>query len=189
MECANVYGFTADADDFKRLEYFRHQLPNLKPYFGILNNLRDGSQAFYSTLPHDIPYKSYYHFSGSLLKPIDESRSFLFGRSYQIPTFNYLFFCKSQKISKIHVIYLDCGGDELKILRSIRKYLKEGIVVLLKTYHQEIRNGITQFPRVHEFMTSQGYELFSHYIYDNVIGDALYIKSKYVSAIFRTKEL
>jgi hypothetical protein len=182
-ERANIYGFTADPDDFERLSYFGSQLPNLKPHFGLLNELKDGSQLFYSTLAHDIPDEFYYHFSGSLLKPMDAGKSFLFGPSYQVPTFNFLDFCKTQKINKIHMIYLDCGGNELKILKSIQEYLKDGIVVLLKTYHQEIRKGISQFPQIHELMTNQGYELFSHYIY------ALYIKSKYVSAVFRSKEL
>ena len=188
-ECANVYGFTAGDHDFKRLDDFGRQFPNIKPRFGQLNNIRDGSQLFYSTLAHDIPEEFYYHFSGSLLKPKDVRRPFLFGPSYQIPTFNFLAFCKQQKLSKIHVIRLDCGGNELRILKSIQKYLRDAVVVLLKTYHQEIREGINQFPQVHEFMTKQGYELLSHYIYDNVIGDALYVKSKYVSAVFRSKEL
>ncbi len=185
---ANIYGFTADPDDFEKLTHFGRQLPNLKPCFGLLNERKDGSRLFYSTMAHDIPDEFYYHFSGSLLKPTDARRPFLFGQSYQIPTFNFLAFCKAQKINKIHVIHLDCGGNELKILKSIQEYLKEGIVVFLKTYHQEIRKGISQFQQVHEFMTNQGYELFSHYIYDDVIGDALYVKSKYVSAVFRSKE-
>jgi hypothetical protein len=119
----------------------------------------------------------------------DSKRSFLFGPSYQVPTFNFLGFCKSQKLGKIHVIHLDCGGNELSLLKSIPEYLKDGIVVHLKTYHQKIRTGISQFQQIHELMTNQGYELFSHYIYDDVIGDALYVKSKYVSAVFRSKEL
>jgi hypothetical protein len=188
-DCANVYGFTADADDFEKLRYSASQLPNLKPHFGLLNHLENGYQIFYSALIHDIPYEPYYHFSGSLLEPLDAKRTFLFGRSYQVPTYNFSLFCKAQNISKIHVIHLDCGGNELKILKSIQSYLKENIVVFLKTYHQEIRKEIGQFQQVHQFMTGQGYELFSHYIYDDVIGDALYVKSKYVSAIFRSKEL
>ncbi|MEN9344203.1 MAG: hypothetical protein RLZZ453_990 [Chlamydiota bacterium] len=188
-ERANVYGFSADINDFERLSYFGSQLPNLKPHFGLLNELRNGSHLFYSTLAHDAPDEFYYHFSGSLLKPTNSKISFLFGPSYQVPTFNFLEFCKSQKIDKIHLIYLDCGGNELSILKSIPEYLKDGIVVHLKTYHQRIRKGISQFQQIHELMTNQGYELFSHYIYDDVIGNALYVKSKYVSAVFRSKEL
>ena len=188
-ERANVYGFSADLNDFERLIYFGSQLPNLKSHFGLLNELRDGSHLFYSTLAHDIPDEFYYHFAGSLLKPIDSRISFLFGPSYQVPTFNFLGFCKSQKLNKIHVIHLDCGGNELSILKSIPEYLKDGIVVHLKTYHQKIRKGISQFQQIHELMINQGYELFSHYIYDNIIGDALYVKSKYVSAVFRSKEI
>src|SRR3989338_1122275 len=78
-ECANVYGFTAGDHDFKRLDDFGRQFPNIKPRFGQLNNIRDGSQLFYSTLAHDIPEEFYYHFSGSLLKPKDVRRPFLFG--------------------------------------------------------------------------------------------------------------
>ncbi len=188
-ELANVYGFSADHKDFERLSYFSSQLPNLKPHFGLLNDLKDGSHLFYSTLTHDIPDEFYYHFAGSLLNPVDPTISFLFGPSYQIPTFNFLEFCKLHNIDKIHVIYLDCGGDELNILQSIPEYLIKGIVVHLKTYHQNIRRGISQFQQIHELMINHGYELFSHYIYDDVIGDALYIKSKYVSAVFRSKEL
>lgn len=188
-ERANVYGFTADTHDFERLSYFGSQLPNLKPHFGLLNELKDGSHLFYSTLAHDIPNEFYYYFSGSLLKPTDSSRSFLFGPSYPIPTFNFSGFCKSQNLQKIHVLYLDCGGSELNLLKSIQEYLKDSIVVHLKTYHQEIRQGISSFQPIHELMTQQGYELLSHYIYDDVIGDALYVKSKYVSAVFRSKEI
>ena len=188
-ERASIYGFTACADDFERLSYYSGQLPNLKPHFGLLNELKDGFHLFYSTLAHDVPDEFYYYFSGSLLKPTDSKRSFLFGPSYQVPTFNFLGFCKSQKLGKIHVIHLDCGGNELSLLKSIPEYLKDGIVVHLKTYHQKIRTGISQFQQIHELMTNQGYELFSHYIYDDVIGDALYVKSKYVSAVFRSKEL
>jgi hypothetical protein len=188
-ERANIYGFTADINDFERLSYFGSQLPNLKPHFGLLNELKNGSQLFYSTLAHDIPDEFYYHFSGSVLKPTDSKRAFLFGPSYQVPTFNFLGFCRSQKINKIHVIHLDCGGNELRTLKTIQKYLKDGIIVHLKTYHQEIRKGISHFRQIHELMISHEYELFSHYIYDDVIGDALYVKSKYVSAVFRSKEL
>ncbi|MBX9703134.1 MAG: FkbM family methyltransferase, partial [Silvanigrellaceae bacterium] len=131
----------------------------------------------------------YYHFSGSLLQPIDTRRAFLYGPPYTVPTYNFLDFCKTKKLSKIHVIYLDCGGNELSVLKSIEEYLKDGIVVFLKTYHQQVRTGISGFQQIDHLMIKQGYELFSHYVYDDVIGDALYVKSNYVSAVFRSKEL
>ncbi|HEX2579487.1 MAG TPA: FkbM family methyltransferase [Rhabdochlamydiaceae bacterium] len=189
VECANVYGFTTDAADFETLSRLGKQRPNLRAHFGLLNDLRDGSQLFYSTLPHDIPNENYYHFSGSCLKPTDARRPFLFGPSYKVPTFNFSKFCKSHEIRKIHFIQMDCGGNELNTLKSIQEYLKEAIVVNLKTYHQEIRQGISPFRHIHKLMTSLGYELFSHYIYDNVIGDACYVKSKYITAVFRSKEI
>lgn len=189
IECANVYGFTADATDFEKLSRLGRQWPNLRAHFGVLDDLKDGSQRFYSTLPHDIPDEYHYYFSGSFSKPTDVRRPFLFGPSYQVPTFNFSKFCELHAITKIHLIQIDCGGNELNILKSIQEYLKEAIVVNLKTYHQKIRERISPFQHIHNLMTSLGYELFSHYIYDNVIGDACYVKSKYINAVFRSKEI
>jgi hypothetical protein len=184
-ERANIYSFTADMHDFEKMR----DIPNINSNFGVLRDRKQSFALFYSTLDQKVPDELHYRFSGSLLKPLDIEKPVLFGPSYQIPTYNFLNFCQKEQLKKIHILYLDCGGYELSLLKSIEDYVKNGIIVFVKTYHKKIREGIIQFEPMHDFMIKQGYELFSHYIYDDVCGDALYIKSKYVSAVFRTKEL
>ena len=188
-ECSTVFCFSSEERDFTMLREYGETLPNIHSYFGLLHGKLEGLYPYFQTTPHERPYEDFYRFPGSLLKPLDKTRPFLFGESYLLPTFNLSEFCKRERLSKEHFIYLNCGGNELQILRSNPELVKNAIVVCVKTYHQRIRKDISTFKALDKFMTDCGFELMSHYIYDSVIGDALYVKSKYLSAVFRSKEL
>lgn len=84
-----------------------------------------------------------------------------------------------------HLLILDCSGEELRILQEGKAVVEKAIVVAVKTHHQPPLN---HFNALHRLMEQLGFELLTHHVYDETIGDALYVKSKYVTAVYRTKE-
>ncbi len=189
LERAAVFCLSSDPQDFQSLREYEITLPNIHSQFGFLHSQSEGFYPYYPALPHVRPYEDFFRFPGSPLKPIDTTRPFLFGDPCSLPAINLSRFCEMEQLSRVQFIQLNCGGHELQILQTSPELVKKAIVVCVKTYHQPVRAGISDFAALDQFMVGCGFELMSHYIYDGVIGDALYVKSKYISAVFRSKEI
>lgn len=189
IERSAVFCFTSEGSDWDLLRRYQESLPNLYPHYGMLHAHSEDFYSYFSILPHEHPYEDFFRFPGSLLRPIDKRFPFLFGEEYSLPTISLSDFCKRENLSRVHLISLNCGGNELYVLQSSPEIVKNAIAVQVKTYHQPVRQGLPTFEQLNQFMVGCDFELMTHYIYDNVIGDALYVKRKYLSAVFRSKEL
>ncbi len=188
LERASVYCVSSEPEDIALIDlYSRTECPNLHGFLGQFSNL-GGFREYFPTLPHERPYEGFRRFAGSILRPTDVTLPFLYGEERWLPTYNLRQFCHEQKLFQIHLLYLNCGGNELEILRSDPELLQQSIVVLVKTYHQAVREGLASFVEIDEFMSACDFMLMSHYIYDDIIGDALYVKRKYFRAVFNIKE-
>jgi len=188
-ECSNIFSFSTERKDFEMLNDFKKSYPNIHPYYGLLHSVSDDKSPYFPTLPHERFFEDSYGFPGSLLPPIDFSLPFLFGEESKLLTYSLSEFCERNELTRVHFLYLNCGGTELKVLQSAPHIVEDSIAVFIKTYHKPIREGLSSFEEINQFMLDRGFELMTHYIYDKQIGDALYIKQKYLSAVYRRKEL
>jgi hypothetical protein len=188
-ERSTIFCFSSEFQDFTMLKEHAESLPNIQPRFGLFHWKPEGFYRYYATISYEQPYEDFCKFAGSFLKPIDKTRPFLFGEKRLLQAFSLPGFCNIENLPRVDLIYLNCGGHELQILQTDPELVKNAIIVCVKTYHKQIRKNLSDFKALNKFMVLCDFELMSHYIYDNVIGDALYIKRKYLSAVFRSKEL
>ena len=187
MEQAKLFCFSSEEADFETLNRYSKIHSNIHPYFGLFYTKQQGGLCPYFPAPSQTAYTN--RFAGSLLEPTESFYPILFKEKRLLPTFYLPQFCKKENLLKMHMLWLDCGGTELQVLKSCPPLVNSAIVIYVKTYHQPIRKHISVFNDINQYLISCGFELVSHYIYDDIIGDALYVKSKYVSAVFRIKEI
>lgn len=62
-------------------------------------------------------------------------------------------------VKKIDFIWLDTEGAELYILRCSKTILSTVKVIVIEANFKEFRQGMTLFPDLYEFLTTQGFEL------------------------------
>ena len=166
LECATVFCFSSEREDFQTLKKYEETLSNVHPYLGWFYRQPEGLYPYFATT-----------------LPV------LFGEGRLLSTFYLPQFCERENLSKVDLIHLNCGGNELQVLQSCPVLVKNSIVIYVKTYHQRVREGISNFEELDRFMSAFGFELMTHYIYDGEIGDALYIKKRYLNGVFRSKEI
>jgi len=193
-ECCNVFCCTSSEKELARLRTNQEELSNLYSWFGFLHNRELPSCSYFETKPNmqlynEGVYQGNYVVSGSILPPIDSSLPFLFGRKSFVPTFRLSQLCKAYDLKKIHMFHLDCGGNELKVIQDNFGLINDSIVVFTKTYHKPIRKNITKFESLNCLMNNLDFVLLTHHIFDDLQGEALYVKRKYFNAVFKSKEI
>jgi FkbM family methyltransferase len=60
-------------------------------------------------------------------------------------------------IRSIDLLWLNTGGTELRILKSISSLLPTVQILVLETYDQEFRSGTSLYPEVRKFLESMGF--------------------------------
>jgi len=185
---AAIHCFTSDKEDFSSLEKHQKERRNIHATFGVIKTKKtDRSPSIFYPLKKG--ESNIYDLSGSVLQPTNKNFPVLYGQSYTLPTYNISSYLKKHNITKMHYIHIDSGGNELMILRALKEALKDCIVVKIKTYKKRIRKGMCLFNDVHQFMYRHDFELLSHYHYDGLTGDALFVKRRYVDATHRRNQL
>jgi FkbM family methyltransferase len=83
---------------------------------------------------------------------------------------------RAQGIQTVDFIWLDMGGMELAVLKTIPHLIEHAKVVLLETYEKEFRCGMGLFEDVVHFLDQRGLELIHQWKVPGYQGYSLFMK-------------
>ncbi|MCI5051973.1 MAG: hypothetical protein MRY21_02400 [Simkaniaceae bacterium] len=172
--------------EIKQVEKYPICQDNIKKYHGVLGK---ASQIVPYYESNDILNKNTIetYLPGSILKPSSTKFVQLFGREKQIQQYPVKNLLPSNQ--QLQLIVLNAGGKELDYLKLLEEQLDNVIAVRIKTYHTSIRKSQSDFNQIYSFLSRKDFWLFTHYIYDSSLGEAVFIKRKYFRGVFQNKEI
>lgn len=83
-------------------------------------------------------------------------------------------------IDHFDFLWMDMEGFELQVLKSSPRILSKVKVIYVETNFQEFRKGMTQYSDLRSFLENNGFQLLSHWYYEGLQGNAIFVKSELI---------
>jgi FkbM family methyltransferase len=116
--------------------------------------------------------------ASSILKPSDYMAIHYQGPVISVPCVNLEDWCKINNVDGFDFMWLDLEGAELQALCCSLRVLAKTKVIFIETNFQEFREGMSQFSDLRRFLEISGFVLLSHWYYENLQGNAIFINSR-----------
>lgn len=84
--------------------------------------------------------------------------------------------CKENGVEKVDFMWLDLEGFELQLLKSSPDILKTVRVIYTETNLKLLREEMTQFPELSEFLVQNGFQMIAHWYAEGYQGDAIFVR-------------
>jgi len=114
--------------------------------------------------------------ASSLLAPSEDMKIHYQGPKVKVPCVILDDFCKDNGIDHIDFMWLDMEGMEIQVLKSSPEILKTVSVIFVETNFQEFRIEMSQYSRLKDFLEESGFILLSHWYYEGLQGNALFMR-------------
>jgi len=119
--------------------------------------------------------------AGSLLQAADPWKWYYKDSCiFSVPCLNLEEWASMQNISAIDLLWLNTGGTELQILKSITHLLPAIQILVLETHDREFRIGTGLYPKVRHFLEEMNFVQIQHWRILHFQGIAVFIKAGFV---------